>query len=102
MGQLSRIDSVICGSRSWLHVNPRQVRLSLAFLSSSLIWLGIICLWPVTVSGAGLTRVAATTLRLPLETPITGFGVVDALPGLVFQEPVAITTPPGETNRLFV
>lgn len=47
-------------------------------------------------------RQANTTLALPSRLPVMGYGVVEAFPGLRFVNPVAIASPPGETNRLFV
>ncbi len=46
----------------------------------------------------GTDRLAA----FPAAPPRNGYSFTDALPGLTFSQPVAITTPPGETNRLFV
>jgi uncharacterized repeat protein (TIGR03806 family) len=43
------------------------------------------------------------TLRMPAEAPTFGFTFVNAFPGLTgLSGPIAMTTPPGETNRLFV
>jgi glucose/arabinose dehydrogenase len=39
---------------------------------------------------------------LPPAPPQTSYSFADAFPGLTFTQPVAIATPPGETNRLFV
>ncbi|MCI0745912.1 MAG: PQQ-dependent sugar dehydrogenase, partial [Verrucomicrobia subdivision 3 bacterium] len=51
----------------------------------------------------GLTnRVANTTLRMPGSLPVTGYGVSNAFPGVIFQQPIAFASPPGETNRLFI
>ena len=51
---------------------------------------------------AQLTRVANTTLTLP-QTPQTfGYSTEDAFSGLTFDQPLAIVTPPGETDRVFV
>src|SRR5688572_10795920 len=49
---------------------------------------------------AAFARVANTTLSLPQEP--YQYRVVDAFPGLTFYQPVAMVSPPGETNRLFV
>ena len=49
-----------------------------------------------------LQRVPATTLRLPAAPPTFGYAISNAFPGLTFAAPVALVTPPGETNRLFV
>ena len=45
---------------------------------------------------------AAPSIQVPLNPPAEGFHVISAFPGLTFKEPVAIVSPPGETNRLFV
>lgn len=39
---------------------------------------------------------------LPPQLPRAAYSFVDALPGVVLDQPVATATPPGETNRLFV
>lgn len=46
----------------------------------------------------GTHRLAA----FPAVPPRHGYSFTDAFPGLALSQPVAITTPPGETNRLFV
>jgi len=51
---------------------------------------------------AQLTREANTSLNLPADLPSGAFSVPEAFPGLFFTRPVAIVTPPGETNRIFV
>ncbi len=38
----------------------------------------------------------------PRQEPIVGFGLTNALGNLKFNQPVALASPPGETNRLFV
>lgn len=45
---------------------------------------------------------SAWAVDLPLIAPIYGFGVTNAFPNLTFDRPVVLTSPPGETNRLFV
>jgi uncharacterized repeat protein (TIGR03806 family) len=42
------------------------------------------------------------TLRMPPALPVYGYTTVNAFPGMNFGAPVAITAPPGETNRLFI
>jgi hypothetical protein len=42
------------------------------------------------------------TLRMPAEPPSYGYSLVNGFTGLNFVQPVAIASPPGETNRLFV
>jgi glucose/arabinose dehydrogenase len=39
---------------------------------------------------------------LPLQLPVSGYGLVTALGGLTFDHPVALVAPPGERDRLFV
>lgn len=52
---------------------------------------------------AQLVRVAPTTLALPADLPVTsGYTVENALGTLTFSQPLAITTPPGETGRVFI
>lgn len=47
-------------------------------------------------------RVQNTTLRMPAEPPTFGYSTTSAFPALSFSRPVAIVSPPGETNRLFI
>lgn len=49
-----------------------------------------------------LTRVTASTLRLPLDSTAQAYTTARAFTPLTFTQPVAIVTPPGETRRLFV
>lgn len=53
------------------------------------------------VAGSGFERVADSPVRLPAAPGGFGYRMVDAL-GMQFTGPVALATPPGETNRLFV
>jgi hypothetical protein len=53
---------------------------------------------------AQLVREANTTLKFP-ATISSGSGeyeLAEMLPGITFDKPVCVATPPGETNRLFV
>lgn len=54
----------------------------------------------VTISGA--FRLPATTLKMPSSPPALTYQVVDAFPGLTFTNPLAIRTPPGVTNQVFI
>ena len=65
-------------------------------------WVLLVASWlSAVVALAGpLTRVANTTLKLPEIPGSFGYRLVEAFPGLGVT-PVAITAPPGETNRLF-
>lgn len=50
-----------------------------------------------------LSRVANTTLtNLPATPPVFGYVLTNAFTGLTFDQPVCITSPPNETNRLFI
>ncbi|HVR34291.1 MAG TPA: PQQ-dependent sugar dehydrogenase [Methylomirabilota bacterium] len=63
----------------------------------------VLMLWAGTALAAGpVERVAPTTLRMPLAPPQYDYELTDAFPGLTFANPMLVTTPPGETNRLFV
>ena len=50
---------------------------------------------------AGL-RIDPAGLNVPATPPVTELAVVDAFPGLRFQRPVGMASPPGDANRLFV
>jgi len=54
--------------------------------------------------GERFYRIAPSGVNMPLVPATKGVGYVlkDILPGLQFTNPVAVVTPPGETNRLFV
>ena len=59
------------------------------------------------VFGASLSalvpdRGPPATLRMPLAPPTKDYRLVNAFGDLSVSDPVAITSPPGETNRLFV
>src|SRR4051812_29401714 len=41
-------------------------------------------------------------IALPKSAPLWGYGFTNAFPGIQFNHPVAIASPRGETNRLFV
>ncbi|MEY4916498.1 MAG: hypothetical protein RL616_411 [Verrucomicrobiota bacterium] len=47
-------------------------------------------------------RLAAPTMAMPATPPATGYQIVDAFPGLFFEDAVAIHTPLGRTNQIFV
>src|ERR1043166_7237742 len=52
--------------------------------------------------GGVLTRVANTTLKMPANPPTVGYTHKNAFGSLTFDNPIAIVTPPGETNRVFI
>lgn len=58
--------------------------------------------WAGALSAAALIRLPNTTLDVPLEPPTSAFAVQEAFGTLSFSTPVALVTPPGETNRLFI
>ena len=63
--------------------------------------LGMACGWMgFEAAQAAGDRVAFT--GLPAQRPRSNYTFIDAFPGLTFQQPLAITHPPGETNRLFI
>src|ERR1041385_8056974 len=49
-----------------------------------------------------LQRVPNTSLALPSQPPQFGYAINNAFPTVAFSGPVCITSPPGETNRLFI
>ena len=56
----------------------------------------------VTLTITNAFRLAAAALALPPATPPASYAFVDAFPGLVFEDALAITAPPGRTNQIFV
>jgi mono/diheme cytochrome c family protein len=56
----------------------------------------------VTLTITAALRLAAPSLTLPPATPPASFAFVDAFPGLFFEDALAITSPPGVTNQIFV
>jgi glucose/arabinose dehydrogenase/mono/diheme cytochrome c family protein len=49
-----------------------------------------------------LQRLPNNTLQMPATPPVMGYQAFNAFGNLTFTDPVAIASPPGETNRLFV
>jgi glucose/arabinose dehydrogenase len=76
------------------------------YLRSTTLITAVICLTGLEFKSraAGpLSREANTTLsNLPATPPVFGYVLTNAFSGLNFDQPVAITAPPGETNRLFI
>jgi glucose/arabinose dehydrogenase len=60
----------------------------------------------VITAGILLTLSAAPIygagINLPKSPPIYGYGLTNLFPGVNFVQPVAIATPPGETNSLYI
>jgi uncharacterized repeat protein (TIGR03806 family) len=69
-----------------------------AFLLS--VFLAILA--PLTSFSGPLQRLPNTTLAMPASPLAFGYTSTNALGSLVFTNPVAIASPPGETNRLFI
>jgi glucose/arabinose dehydrogenase len=46
--------------------------------------------------------VESAKLNIDLNRPISGYALTAAFPGVSFNQPVGIASPPGETNRLFI
>ena len=86
--------------------------MQLLFLSRQLFWASLpalrilvvlICLSACNGKGAGMPNVRVTgDFSVPLQPPREGYALTNAFGSLVFDDPVSITAPPGETNRLFV
>ena len=56
----------------------------------------------VTINFATSLRLTNTGLAMPVAPPSNAWQLVDGLPGLTFTQPLCMTSPPGEINRLFV
>lgn len=66
-------------------------------------WVFLFLALQVGAQPFGLTnRVGNTTHRMPASPPLFGYMTTNAFGALNFSNAVVITTPPGETNRLFV
>jgi uncharacterized repeat protein (TIGR03806 family) len=63
---------------------------------------GVSELGTVTIELATELRISGMNYNVPLEPPATAIGTVDAFPGVTFNRPVALTSPPGDGERLFV
>lgn len=61
----------------------------------------LVGLTPRTAVGLD-NRAPNTSLNVPAIPEQFGFQVINAFPGLSFDQPVALVTQPGETNRLYV
>ena len=72
----------------------KNIRFILGLLTCSIILL--------TSNLSAYERVNTNSLRLPAQEPSVSYRLVEALPELRFEKPVAIATEPGQTNRLYV
>ncbi len=65
-----------------------------------------VCLTAIAVASAQAavltTRVGNDTLRMPSSLPEFDYTTVKAFGDLIFEDPLGVKTPPGETNRLFI
>ena len=67
------------------------------------LWAAVFLTGNLLAQSAGLVqRVANTSLRMPPAPPVFGYATTNAFGTLTFTNPLAIVSPPGETNRLFV
>jgi glucose/arabinose dehydrogenase len=55
-----------------------------------------------SLAAQALVRTTNRFETLPAQPPRTGYSFTDAFPGITFDQPLVITSPPGETNRMFV
>jgi len=67
------------------------------------VWLLLWCVSVQQAISAGISqRLPNNTLTLPQDPPRIGYQLVNAFGTLTFSQPLCITTPPGETNRIFI
>jgi hypothetical protein len=67
-----------------------------------LVGLLFACVFPCLSQAFTLERVANTTLQMPANPPVFNYTSTNAFGTMTFTNPVAIVSPPGETNRLFI
>ncbi len=73
----------------------------MSFLRCAFVFL--VCVGPASSQPYGLTsRPTNTSLRLPSTPPTYSYAVTNAFGNTTFPNPVAMTAPPGEVNRLFI
>ncbi len=73
----------------------------MSFLRCSLLFL--LCVHPALSQPFGLSnRVGNSSLRLPSTPPTYSYALTNAFGNIIFPNPVVLTTPPGELNRLFI
>src|SRR5205814_2277366 len=56
----------------------------------------------VTINFATSLRLTNPALAMPAEPPATSWQIVNALPGISFNQPICISSLPGDSRRLFV
>jgi glucose/arabinose dehydrogenase len=70
-----------------------------SFLGLILVFIG----YPAFSQSSGpIERVPNTTLQMPAAPPVYGYVISNAFPGVTLNAPIALATPPGETNRMFI
>jgi glucose/arabinose dehydrogenase len=73
------------------------------FIRSFAIFCAIVLSMPAARADGPLQRVPNTTLtNFPSQPPQFGYTITNAFPGMSLNQPVCLTSPPGETNRLFI
>lgn len=73
----------------------------MSFLRCALLFL--ISVHPAFTQPFGLSnRVGNTSLRLPSTPPTYSYALTNAFGNIIFPNPVVLTAPPGEVNRLFI
>ncbi len=65
-----------------------------------IVWVALLSHFAIGSSIGQLTRVANTSLQMPQNPAQRGYALQQF--GPTFSAPVALATPPGETNRLFI
>jgi uncharacterized repeat protein (TIGR03806 family) len=72
-----------------------------SLLQSALIALALTLAYSNPLA-AQMVREANTTLKMPANLPQSTWKKVDALPGLIFSQPMSVVSVPGVTNAIFV
>jgi hypothetical protein len=75
---------------------------SLSYVVRLAFALAVCCSVTSAENSGPIQRVENSTLTLPASPPILGYTTTNAFPNLSFQQPLALATPPNETNRLFI
>jgi len=73
-----------------------------SFVTRALLTIGLTLTTGVNAFAQPLQRVANSTLAMPSAPPTMGYTATNAFGNLTFVNPVAMTAPPGETNRIFI
>lgn len=65
------------------------------------VFISLVALVAMTSSVVAAT-LTPPPMKMPIDPPTFGYSVSNAFTGLSFGNPLALATPPGETNRLFI